>query len=305
MNLAAIDIGTNTIVFLVAEVADGKLRALHEASAMVRLGEGLDRAGRLDPAAIRRSLEALAQVVEIARRLGASRLGAVGTQALREAQNGGEFLVRAREILGGEVEVITAEREARLAWRAVASAFPLALSARRTVLDIGGGSTEIIVGGDRPARLASLPIGSVRLSERWLKHDPPTADEQRALSEAVDRALDAAPVPEGELVGIAGTVTTLAAVHLGLADYRGEVVHGARLGRDGVARLVERLGNLSLAERRRLPGLPSGRADIIYAGGVILSRVLARSPAASVLISDRGIRWGLAEELAGFPDGSG
>jgi exopolyphosphatase/guanosine-5'-triphosphate,3'-diphosphate pyrophosphatase len=167
------------------------------------------------------------------------------------------------------------------------------------VVDIGGGSTELIVGGAQVERAVSVPIGSVRLTERLLLHDPPAAEERRALDAAIDRALEAAPQPEGELWGVAGTVTTLCALALGLTDYDGARVHGQKLARDEVERQLERLGALPLAERRRLRGLDPRRADVIVAGAAILARVMARAGAAEVGVSDRGIRWGLAYELAG------
>ena len=299
MRVAAVDVGTNTVLLLVAERVDGKLRAVVERAEITRLGKGVDKSGALDGDAIERTLAVLARYGEEARALGVERAGAVGTQALREAKNGGEFLQRARAALGFAVEVIGGEREAELSWGAVAASFPLAPGRTRAVVDIGGGSTEIDFGGARLERAISLPIGSVRLTERLLHHDPPSDDERAALAAAVDDALARAPSPEAdELVGVAGTVTTLCAISLGLVDYDGARVHGARLARDEVERIVDRLGQTPLADRRRTPGLDPARADVIYAGGVILARLLARARAESLTVSDRGIRWGLAEELA-------
>jgi len=299
VRVAAVDVGTNTVLLLVAERVDGKLRAVVERAEITRLGKGVDKSGALDGDAIERTLAVLARYGEEARALGVERAGAVGTQALREAKNGGEFLQRARAALGFAVEVIGGEREAELSWGAVAASFPLAPGRTRAVVDIGGGSTEIDFGGARLERAISLPIGSVRLTERLLHHDPPSDDERAALAAAVDDALARAPSPEAdELVGVAGTVTTLCAISLGLVDYDGARVHGARLARDEVERIVDRLGQTPLADRRRTPGLDPARADVIYAGGVILARLLARARAESLTVSDRGIRWGLAEELA-------
>jgi exopolyphosphatase/guanosine-5'-triphosphate,3'-diphosphate pyrophosphatase len=306
MRVAAIDIGTNSIVFLVADAAPGRgLVAVHDVCEIARLGEGVDRTKELQPAAIERALGVLAACVRRARELGAERIGAVGTQALREVRNGHAFLGPARDLLGVDVEVIDGEREARLSWRSALTAFPFPATpgGRRTVLDIGGGSTELLVGPapgatSEPERLVSVAIGSVRLTERLVRHDPPTPEERAALVATIDEALGQAPAPEGELIGIAGTVTTLCAIHLGLRELDGARVHGVRLGREDVDRVVERLGRLSVAERCQLAGLDPRRADVIFAGGLILSRVLARAATAAVIVSDRGIRWGLAEELA-------
>ena len=308
MRVATIDIGTNSIVFLVADTAaDGPgLVAVHDVCEIVRLGEGVDRTKELQPAAIERALGVLAVCVRRARELGAERIGAVGTQALREVRNRDAFLGPARDLLGVDVEVIDGDREARLSWRSALTAFPLPPGGRRTVLDIGGGSTELLVGPlsgetNEPERLVSVAIGSVRLTERLVRHDPPTPEERAALVATIDETLGRAPAPEGELIGIAGTVTTLCAIHLGLRELDGARVHGVRLGRGDVERAVERLGRLSVAERCQLAGLDPRRADVIFAGGLILARVLARAATDAVIVSDRGIRWGLAEELAARP----
>lgn len=297
MHFATIDIGTNTVLYLKCEATSSEpssLVAREQGVAIVRLGEGLDRSGRLSEAAMERALAALRDFG--ARAAGVERATAVATEAVRKAENGDVFLTRASEALGFPVACIDGAREAQLSWLATARSLP-ARTKVRTVLDIGGGSTELARGGDEPEQVVSVPIGSVRLTERLLHHDVPTDEEQRALVEAIDSALEAAPRPEGELVGIAGTVTTLCAIGLGLADYDAEQVHGRRMSRDEVERIVTRLGAMSGEERRRLPGLDPRRADVIYSGGMILCRVLARSSLDGVTVSDRGVRWGLAYEL--------
>ena len=194
------------------------------------------------------------------------------------------------------MDVIDGEREARLSWRAVGSSFP-SLVGPRTVVDIGGGSTELIVGEREVEGVIPLPIGSVRLTERLVAHDRPTAEEAARLGETIDGELARAPMPRGALVGIAGTVTTLSAMAQRLDSYDATRVHGATLGRADVDALVAMLGRTPLADKRRTPGLEPKRADVIFAGAVILQRVMARA-GADVCISDRGIRWGLIDELA-------
>ncbi len=298
MRVAAIDVGTNTVLLLIAERDGGGLRAVVDRAEITRLGKGVDQSGVLDGEAVERTLAVLARYGEEIRAAGVARAAAVGTETLRAAANGAAFLTRAQQILGFPVEVIHGEREAALSWRAVADAFPLAPGRTRAVVDIGGGSTEIIVGGARLERAISIPIGSVRLTERLLHHDPPTDEERAALDAAIDRALDAAPSPAAdELVGVAGTVTTLCAISLGLTDYDGARVHGAVLAVDEVRRIVDGLGATPLADRRRTPGLDPRRADVIYAGGAILLRLIARAGVGELRVSDRGIRWGLAAEL--------
>ena len=229
----------------------------------------------------------------------------MATEAVRKADNAAEFLERARRALGFPVEVIGGEREAHLSWLATARSIPVDAGAgdwpRRTVLEIGGGSTQLMRGdprADAPDQAVSFPIGSVRLSERHIHHDPPTAEETRALVETIDAALAAAPAPEGDLVGIAGTVTTVCAIHLALAEYDADCVHGFAMSRADVDHVVRRLGASTQAERLRLPGLDAKRADAIFAGATIIARVMARGGFPSIIASDRGIRWGLAYEIA-------
>ena len=270
---------------------------------IVRLGEGLDKSGLLSRVAMERALAALTRMCVEARALGVTEVLAVGTEALRKAGNGGDFVTAASSILAGLVagsvlEIIDGEREARLSFEAVVGSFPI--SGKRVVFDIGGGSTEILVGENIPDIAVSIPIGSVRLTERLLHSDPPTAAERDALKLAVSTALEGAPsLPAGaELVGIAGTVTSLAAMTLQMASYDGDRVHGSKLERAALSSLVTRLGTMTVAERRQLVGLDPRRADVIYAGAVILLALMDRAHADECLVSDRGIRWGLCYERA-------
>jgi len=302
MRVAAIDCGTNTILLLIAEVDGEGVRAVEDHAEIVRLGEGLDASGVLKAEAIARALAALDRYVERIRDNGCAHVLAVGTEAIRRASNGHLFVNEATARLGtvgGRFQVIDGEREARLSWRAVNASFPQ-LRGVRTVVDIGGGSTELIVGEREIESVISVPIGSVRLTERILKHDPPAESEQAALVETIDRALDGAAPPRGAVVGIAGTVTTLAAMALALDSYDAERVHGSQLAAPALRETIAALARTPVADRRRTPGLDPKRADVIYAGAVILERVLARAGADRCLVSDRGIRWGLVYESAGL-----
>jgi exopolyphosphatase / guanosine-5'-triphosphate,3'-diphosphate pyrophosphatase len=301
LRIAAIDIGTNTALLTIADVGDGGAVAVEERAEITRLGEGLDKTHRLAAGAVARTVGVLRAYGERIEALGCDRVVAVATEAVRKAINSGEFVGEADAILGNfaaELQVIDGEREARLCWRALASSFQ-GLSGPRTVLDIGGGSTELIVGERDVDAVVSLPIGSVRLTERLVAGDPPSADERARVAEAVDAALAEAPALRGTLIGIAGTVTTLAAMAMKMDSYDGGRVHGSTLSRATVDELVERLGTTPLADKRRTPGLDPKRADVIYAGAVILARVMARAGAAECLVSDRGIRWGLIYEAMG------
>jgi exopolyphosphatase/guanosine-5'-triphosphate,3'-diphosphate pyrophosphatase len=302
MRVAALDIGTNTALCLIADVGPEGVRAVEDHAEIVRLGEGLDASGHLKPEAMARTLAALERYIERIRALGCAHVLGVGTESLRGASNGQLFVNAAAARLGtvgGRFEVIDGEREARLSWRAVRAAFPK-LTGPRTVVDIGGGSTELLVGEQEIDQVVSLPIGSVRLTERLLHHDPPTVDEQQALVHTIERSLDQGPATRGTVVGIAGTVTTLAAMALSLTSYDAERVHGSVLSIERLREMIGRLAATPVADRRRTPGLDPKRADVIYAGAVILERVLVRAGASGCLVSDRGIRWGLVYEAAGL-----
>jgi exopolyphosphatase/guanosine-5'-triphosphate,3'-diphosphate pyrophosphatase len=300
MHITTVDIGTNTVLTLTVEChRDGRVERLGDAMEIPRLGEGLDRSGRLAEPAMRRTLEALERTGRLIVAQRPDHVAAVATEAVRKADNAGEFLERARAALGHPIDVIDGEREAHLSWLATSRSLPPSPTGRRTIVDIGGGSTELIVGTEKLIeRSISIPIGSVRLTERLLHHDPPTADERRALVETTDRALAGAPTPEGDLVGIAGTVTTVCAIHLGLARYDADHVHGARLQRADVDAVVDRIAALDAEGRRGVRGLDPKRADVILAGAIILSRVIARAGVDELMVSDRGVRWGLAYEIA-------
>ncbi len=287
-------------MLLVADVMKGavpRLRPVADFLEMPRLGQDLDRTGRLHPEAIERTLAAIGRQIERARGLHADRIVAVGTESLRAAENSEEFLRSLRQT-GVELRVISGDDEARLSFRSVTESLPMPPGGRRSVLDIGGGSTELIVGGIHPERWQSVKIGSVRLHERFLHSDPPTEAEIAALTAAIDAGLDGLPQPEGELVALAGTATTVAALYLQLAEYDGRRVDGLRVPTARMREIIGSLGRLCVAERKQLAGLDPRRADVIFAGAMILLRTAERAGLTDVVISDRGVRWGVLEELA-------
>jgi exopolyphosphatase/guanosine-5'-triphosphate,3'-diphosphate pyrophosphatase len=299
--LATVDVGTNSVLLLVAETtAEGGLHVLDDRCRIEGLGRGVDKSGELDEAAIARGLDAIREYAHVVQGAQVDRLAAVGTQALREAKNGARFLEPAAALLGTPIEVIEGRREAELAFRAVVRSFPDLAGGDVLVCDIGGGSTELIHGrAGKVDSLVSLPIGSVRLTERFLRSDPPAAEEVRALYAALDDVLANPPLPRGvPLVGTAGTITTLAAVALGLEPYVADRVQGMRLARGEIERQMGRYLAVPLGDRKRIPGLEPKRADTIIAGAAIIDRVMAKAGVEEVVVSDRGIRWGLAYELA-------
>jgi exopolyphosphatase/guanosine-5'-triphosphate,3'-diphosphate pyrophosphatase len=301
--LATIDVGTNTTLLLVARVEpSGEITVLDERAEITRLGRGIGAGGDLGDDAIARTLEALRGYAALARQHGA-RVVAVGTEALRRAPNAAAFLEPAAAILGAPLEVIDGAREATLTFGAVVASFSDdARAGALVVVDIGGGSTEIIVADGGAVRFkTSLPLGSVRLTERHVRSDPPEACALDAIAREVDAALAGVPWPapaEGAtLVGVAGTVTSLAAMALGLALYDPARVHGFDLGTDALDAQIERLRTSTQAEREGFVGLDPRRADVILAGALILARIAHAAGLTSIRVSDRGIRWGLLYEL--------
>jgi exopolyphosphatase/guanosine-5'-triphosphate,3'-diphosphate pyrophosphatase len=305
--VAAIDAGSNTTRLLVAEVEEGSLTHVERRLTFTRLGEGVDATGRLNPRGIKATVAAIGEFVDRSRELGAERIRIAGTSAVREAANGEELLVAVKAATGLDLEVLPGEAEAALSFAGATQDLP---AGRYLVCDIGGGSTEFAEG--RKGRTLkekaviegaiSLKLGVVRLTERHLAHDPPTIGELAALEVDIDRSLlaaeqalpDAAPA---RFVGVAGTVTSLAAIRLGLEHYDTELVHGSELTREDVVGLYRRLAGMSLAEREALPALPPGRSDVIVAGCAILTRTMARWSFPAVRVSDKDILDGLALEL--------
>lgn len=300
MRLATVDIGTNSVLLLVGEVRpDGQFVALEERCTITRLGQGVDGAGALDGAAIARTLTALGAYGEQMTALGVERRAAVGTSALRDATNAEVFLEPAGRTLGCPVEVIGGEREAALVLGGVRGGLT-ALPPRVTLFDVGGGSTELIrCAGAEVEELVSLDLGAVRLTERHLRSDPPAPDEVAAVEHAAAGALGALPGRWGgdAVVGIAGTVTTLATVKQTLEDYDTERVNGSTLGAGEVRAMAQRFAALPLERRRQIVGLEPARADVILAGSLIVAALLARLGAEELTVCDRGVRWGLLREL--------
>jgi exopolyphosphatase/guanosine-5'-triphosphate,3'-diphosphate pyrophosphatase len=306
MRVATIDIGTNTVLLLVADAArDGSLRAVEERATITRLGEGVDKKRALSVAAIKRTNACLSAYAKLIASAKVDRVAVVGTSAMRDAKGGDAVRAHARKTLGVEARVISGEEEARLTFAGAVSGLGLP-AGEITVFDIGGGSTEVVQGRvDRrgsPEQVAfarSFDIGSVRLTERHVKHDPPTTAELDALRDAADTELaELAPAEGRQVVGIAGTMTTLAAVSLAMATYDGARVHGHIMLRREIDLVVRELAAKPLAERRGVCGLEPKRADVIVAGGIIALSLLASLAAERVRISDRGVRWGLASALA-------
>jgi exopolyphosphatase / guanosine-5'-triphosphate,3'-diphosphate pyrophosphatase len=303
MRVAAVDLGTNSTRLLVAEVENGCLvEELDRRTEITRLGEGVDATGRLSEAAVARVLDVCAEYREAIDAHDVASVVVVMTSAVRDAANGGELDAELRSRFGFEPETLSGEREARLTYRGATSwrghEEPL------LVLDIGGGSTELVVGaGDEVEFHVSTQIGAVRFTERYLQSDPPSPEELAACRDAV-RAGIAEAGPERvrrrplDGIAVAGTPTSLAAIELDLEPYDRERVHGYRLARDSCERIIDRLAALALAERRRVPGLHPARAPTIVAGGLILAESMALFGLEAMEVSERDILEGAAMEAA-------
>ncbi len=304
MRLAAIDIGTNSTKMTVADVSDdGTLTVVSEDSEVTRLGEGVDTAKRLQDEAVKRTLQAIVRFAEAARSQGAAHIHAAGTSALRDAANGRAFIAQVNAQAGVAVEIITGDREAQLAYAAVQSDSSLHLpkNALLLVFDIGGGSTELILGQASDVRqYQSLNVGAVRLTERYLKSDPPSDDEADRVARIVDAQLAsfASPDQPPVVVGIGGTAVNLAAVTRALPKTDPDTVHGVTLTEADVAAALVRFRSVPLAERRQIPGLEPKRADVIIGGILLLSRLLVHFHAEQFTVSARGLRYGLLAEAA-------
>ncbi len=305
MRVAAIDIGTNTVLLLVAERgSSGELVAVEERAIITRLGQGVDKTRQLAPEAIARTNAALDVYAEIIARTGAERVDVVGTSAMRDAGGGEEVRSHVKAKLGVEARTISGDEEANLTFAGALSGInDIEAGAHVRVFDIGGGSTEVVHGTRGSSSLLfahSYDVGSVRLTERRVTHDPPTAEELAAIRASAKAAFADVPTFESDTppVGIAGTMTTLAAVSLKMGTYDGARVHGLTLPVSEIARVADELARVPLAERSVLPGLEPKRADVIVAGSLVALAYLEHVGAKSVLISDRGVRWGLAEQLS-------
>jgi len=299
MRVGVVDIGTNSTRLLVAEVDGGALTELDRRTTVTRLGEGLEASGRLSDAAMARVSEALAGYREAIDELGAGRVVAVATSAMRDAANGPEFRDEIERRFGLDAHTISGDEEARLTFLGATSGRDA--GAATLVIDIGGGSTEFVVGhpGGDPEFHVSTRMGSVRHTERHLHRDPPTAAELAALA-ADARAIVEADVPADVRasvdagIAVAGTATSLAAIDQQLDPYDPERVHGYRLGSPSCERLLARLAELTVAQRRDVPGLHPDRAPTIVAGAGILLESMRACELDEIEVSENDILHGAA-----------
>ncbi|MDX2728619.1 MULTISPECIES: Ppx/GppA phosphatase family protein [Streptomyces] len=310
--VAAIDCGTNSIRLLVADAdpATGELIELDRRMEIVRLGQGVDRTGRLAPDALERTFAACRRYAAVIKEHGAEKLRFVATSASRDAENRDEFVRGVLDILGVEPEVISGDQEAEFSFEGATKELAGRdhLAKPYLVVDIGGGSTEFVVGDDRVLAARSVDIGCVRMTERHLVRDgvvtdPPTLGQITAIRADIDAALDLAeesvPLTEAAtLVGLAGTVTTVAAIALGLQEYDSEAIHHSRISFEQVQEITGRLVASTHAERAAIPAMHPGRVDVITSGALVLLAVMKRTGAREVVVSEHdildGIGWSIA-----------
>ncbi|MEU6685691.1 Ppx/GppA phosphatase family protein [Streptomyces sp. NPDC046832] len=310
--VAAVDCGTNSIRLLVAEAdpETGELTDLDRRMMVVRLGQGVDRTGRLAPEALERTFAACREYAGIIKEHGAERLRFVATSASRDAENRDEFVRGVLDILGVEPEVITGDQEAEFSFTGATKelAGDDRLPEPYLVVDIGGGSTEFVVGDDHVRAARSVDVGCVRMTERHLVRDgvvsdPPSEERIAAMRADIEAALDLAeqtvPLREARtLVGLAGSVTTVSAIAQGLPGYDSEAIHHSRVSYDRVREITEWLLRSTHAERAAVPSMHPGRVDVIGAGALVLLAIMERIGAQEVVVSEHDILDGIAWSVA-------
>lgn len=301
MRIASIDIGSNTILLLIADYApDGSLIVVRDEQIIARLGKGVDASRRITAETFTRVLGFLQKLKTTAEANGATNIVASGSSALRDARNGADFVRDVKARIGLDIEILSGQMEAELTYRGAVSEFLRAPGAQRSyaVLDIGGGSTELTIGEEAAVlRKASLDVGAVRLTERILKTSPPSA---LAVSQALNEVrswISTLPrlLPTTRLIGVAGTVTTLAAIDLSLPAFDPKRVSGHFIRLEAIEQIYEQLLKKSVVDMiRTFPQIQLGRADIMLAGVMVLVEALKRFGVRGITASERGLRYGMA-----------
>jgi exopolyphosphatase/guanosine-5'-triphosphate,3'-diphosphate pyrophosphatase len=295
MRVAAVDLGTHATRLLIADVEDGRIAEVERDLVFTKLGEDVDRRRRLLPVPIARVRNCLSDYRRRIEAQGAERTLAVGTSAIRDAENGEAFLGEVEWSYGFTTRLLSGHEEGSLTFRGATS--DREPSERTLVVDIGGGSTELVTGDGFQV---SLDLGCVRLTERFLHADPPTREELDTCAQHIRAVLPAALSHHGA-IGVAGTVTTLAALDLGLEEYDSERVQGHRIAAPAATGLLDGLAALPLEERRRVPALEPERAPVIVAGALILRELLTWSGLDEIEASERDLLHGAVLEAAGLP----
>ena len=309
MRVAAIDCGTNSIRLLIADVDNGKLTDVVRTMVIVRLGEGVDQTGQFSQAALQRTFAATDTYAELIAQHKPTRVRFVATSASRDVSNRNEFVSGIKARLGIEPDVISGDEEAALSFLGATADLINEVNpptAPFLVVDIGGGSTEFVLGATKPTAAISTNVGCVRMTERHLISDPPTAAQIASATLDIDAAIDSAyqalPVAQAQsLIGLAGSVTTVAALALNLSEYDSTQIHGSRISAVAVHRVTQELLTMTRADRAQLGPMHEGRIDVIGAGALVLDRIMARTGMAEVVVSERDILDGIARALSDNP----
>ena len=300
MRVGVVDVGTNSVRLLVADGNAGTVTDVERDLIITRLGEGVDRHRRLGSEPLQRTVDAIAGYVERARTYDAEIVRIIATSAVRDAANREDFMEAVRRATGLEPTVLSGEQEALSGF--LGATMDLSEPGPYLVVDIGGGSTELALGRTHSEKFISIDIGSVRLTERHVHRDPPSADELAAVGKDADEHLEAAwrvlgQTPAATLVGLAGTITTVAAIALNLSGYVRHAIHHSVLSASKIAEIRGMLETMSSEQRRALPAMPKGREDVIVAGIVILQRVMHRFGFDRCLVSESDILDGVASDV--------
>ena len=309
VRVAAIDCGTNSIRLLIADVDNGKLTDVVRTMVIVRLGEGVDQTGQFSQAALQRTFAATDTYAELIAQHKPTRVRFVATSASRDVSNRNEFVSGIKARLGIEPDVISGDEEAALSFLGATADLINEVNpptAPFLVVDIGGGSTEFVLGATKPTAAISTNVGCVRMTERHLISDPPTAAQIASATLDIDAAIDSAyqavPVAQAQsLIGLAGSVTTVAALALNLSEYDSTQIHGSRISAVAVHRVTQELLTMTRADRAQLGPMHEGRIDVIGAGALVLDRIMARTGMAEVVVSERDILDGIARALSDNP----
>ena len=298
--VAIIDIGSKSIKFFVGEKQeDGTIKTLLDTNDIAALGEGLSKTGRISDEALERNAQSVKNFAEKAKELEAEKIVAVGTMALRSAENSADFVARVKELCGVEVQIIPGEEEARLSYLAVLSGLSLQ-EGELVIFDTGGGSTEFIFGqGTELKNRFSVNLGSNRITEMFFTDDPVKEGSVEAALAQIDKEFAEAGVSgcPAQLVGMGGTVTSMGAVRHMMDKYKPEIIQGSALTKLDVEEQLAAYAKRTVEERRAIPGLQPKRADVILTGACILKVIMERLNASQLTISDRGLRHGLAFDL--------
>ena len=298
--VAIIDIGSKSIKFFVGKKQeDGTIKTLLDTNDIAALGEGLSKTGRISDEALERNAQSVKNFAEKAKELEAEKIVAVGTMALRSAENSADFVARVKELCGVEVQIIPGEEEARLSYLAVLSGLSLQ-DGELVIFDTGGGSTEFIFGqGTELKNRFSVNLGSNRITEMFFTDDPVKEGSVEAALAQIDKEFAEAGVcgKPAQLVGMGGTVTSMGAVRHMMDKYKPEIIQGSALTKLDVEEQLAAYAKRTVEERRAIPGLQPKRADVILTGACILKVIMERLNASQLTISDRGLRHGLAFDL--------